>query len=343
VDFFQAVRLVRAYARKKLREGHRIGRAHDLWEPVRFRTRASLGFPASDLFHAKRVEEADQLGGAISEMTVNFLGLTGPSGILPRHYSELVIARGQRDAALHDFLDVFSNRFVALFWRAWAKYRLPIRFEEHGLDDDGALPLLALVGLGTKHLRADLSRDDGGGTTDLAIYYSGVLAGRPRGTQAAEHILGELLACTVTVLPLVGAWQRIPETLRSRVGGANSVLGVDLVCGGRSWECAWRVGVIVGPVRYRLFKRLLPGEPLRRLVNRLLRLTLGSTLDVELRINVTSTDIGPLAEPSERAPAQLKERPQLGWNAWLASGVVRQSGGSYVALLRGFDNGGQEQ
>ena len=50
-------------------------------------------------------------------MTVNFMGLTGPSGVLPRHYTERLFAevRGEERHALRDWLDLFNHRLVSLF------------------------------------------------------------------------------------------------------------------------------------------------------------------------------------------------------------------------------------
>ena len=58
------------------------------------------------------------------------IGLTGPSGVLPRHYTDAVVqALRNRSSSLHAFLDMLSHRFVAFFARAGAKYR-PARAAE---------------------------------------------------------------------------------------------------------------------------------------------------------------------------------------------------------------------
>ena len=96
-------------------------------------------------------------------MVVSFLGLTGPSGVLPRHYTELMLNRiRDKDYSLRDFLDLFNHRLISLFYRAWEKSRLPLGYERSRFDDPDREPDLAtwalycLVGLGTEGLRGRL-------------------------------------------------------------------------------------------------------------------------------------------------------------------------------------------
>ena len=50
------------------------------------------------------------------DVTVGMMGLTGPSGVLPRYYSEIVTQTLRaRSAELHDFMDLLAHRFVAFF------------------------------------------------------------------------------------------------------------------------------------------------------------------------------------------------------------------------------------
>src|SRR4051794_27947547 len=116
-DFFQAVRLLeRIYPAKKP-----VGQeASPSAEPVRFRSRVALDFPASEIHEIR--EPADDEGNL--EMLVNFMGMVGIAGTLPTPYTELVVDRVRhRDTALWSFLDMFTHRAVSMFFRAWAKYR----------------------------------------------------------------------------------------------------------------------------------------------------------------------------------------------------------------------------
>ena len=117
---------------------------------------------------------------AAPEMEVNFLGLVGPSGVLPQHYNELVIQRLRqyKDSALRDFLDLFHHRTISLFYRAWEKYRFPVVYERTARSGrpmtrerehlDFTWYLHCLVGQGTPGLRGRLDVDD-----EAFLYYSG--------------------------------------------------------------------------------------------------------------------------------------------------------------------------
>jgi type VI secretion system protein ImpH len=127
-------------------------------EAVRFRSHVSLIFPPCQIWDLRPTES----GHTVPEMTVTFFGMAGPSGIMPRHYTELLM-RIQRDAkhdekfALRDWLDLFTHRMLSLFYRAWEKYRFYISYErgeylQHP-PDPFTHALLSLSGLGIGTLR----------------------------------------------------------------------------------------------------------------------------------------------------------------------------------------------
>src|SRR6185369_3260012 len=88
-EFFQGVVLLESLAREAGARGQPVGRDEDpAQEAVRFRAHPSLAFPASAIVELRgRAAEAagDGAESAPPEMVVSFLGLTGPSGVLPQH------------------------------------------------------------------------------------------------------------------------------------------------------------------------------------------------------------------------------------------------------------------
>ena len=154
-DFFQAVRLLERLAPTRRPVGRQGSPAAEV---VRFRTSQSLSFPASSIQEILPPTTKSPL----PLMTVNFFGLTGPSGVLPRHYTELLIRRnlyfrGAERYALRDWLDLFNHRLISLFYRAWEKYRFWIAYErglhEHSAPDTFTTCLFSLIGLGMPTLR----------------------------------------------------------------------------------------------------------------------------------------------------------------------------------------------
>lgn len=58
-------------------------------------------------------------------MTINFMGLTGPSGALPTRYTEMLLERRlqHRDQTAHHFFDLLNHRLITLFYQAWRKHQ----------------------------------------------------------------------------------------------------------------------------------------------------------------------------------------------------------------------------
>ena len=172
--FFQAVRLL--YGANGF-DGRGTGARPG---PLRFTTPASLAFPPSEL-HS--IAQAD----AATRVCVNFMGLTGPSGVLPRTYTELLIARKQvqRDQTAQDFLDLFNHRLVSLFWLAWAKHRPEIG-RQFGFHNSVYRYLEHIVGLGTPALQARLHPNKRSAAPAKPLpsaamsYFSGLIAQSPR-------------------------------------------------------------------------------------------------------------------------------------------------------------------
>src|SRR5260370_11107848 len=83
-DFFQAVRLLARVDPRRRPVGLTAAPRDEI---ARFIAHLSLSFPPSPIYEIERVGNSPPL------VTVAFLGLTGPSGVLPRGYTELLIEK----------------------------------------------------------------------------------------------------------------------------------------------------------------------------------------------------------------------------------------------------------
>jgi len=315
--FLEAMRVLEAGERRAARDRRRQpqkplgGDADPAEEVARLASVLSLAFPPAEVASFRAEGE-----GGKPRLALTFLGLVGPGGILPRHYSELVLsAQRARSEALPAFLDLFVHRWLSLHLRAATKYRLARLVEaapEEGQDAATGV-LAAIVGLGTPGLAGRLAVPD-----HVLIHYGGLFAQRPRSAARLAAMAGDFLGRPVEVVQMVGAWLALPPGERSRLAGAglrhgqHARLGVDAALGVRAWDTQGRFVLRLGPMPYDAFAALMPGgKTLARLVD-LVRAYVGPTLGFAVN-PVLAGD----AVPAPRLGAPGPEAPRLGWNVWL--------------------------
>lgn len=317
-SFFQAVRLVDLMFAAEPQQRTGYG-STPLSEPLRFRARASLAFPASELYALGFDPEDGQQFDARQrtprgldwqqpriplEMTINFFGLFGPKGVLPLHYTELVLRRiRQGDFALRDFLDMLSHRLAGFFYRAWAKHRLAIGYEwvahwqrraatpQAGAQlpvDDFSRYLLSLMGLGQPTLQNRLTVSD-----ESLRYYCGLFAQQRRPAIALSGLLRDyfqLDAGELRIAEFIAQVSPLPVAEQSQLGDWNCDLGFSTVVGDEVLLEGSKFELILGPFTLARFRQFLPpqeqqsvGDFFRRLVQ-LTRLFVGPELDFDVRL-----------------------------------------------------------
>lgn len=296
--FFQAVRLLeRAYAARKP-----VGQDADVnQEVVRFRTRQSFSFPSSEIHELTLDPEPD---GKPPEMMVAFMGLTGPLGVLPHQYTELLMERARyQDTAPWSFFDIFNHRLISLFYRVWEKYHFPIAYERTGEDNFTAY-LFDLIGMGTNHLRGRLNFKD-----QALLFYGGLIAQRPHSATAIGAIVRDYFGVPASVVQYPGEWLQLGDNVTC-LGMANSQLGGTTIAGTRVWSDQSKFRMRVGPMTLKDFRRFLPVGNAYRPVNEVLRLLSGLEFefDVQLVLQRDEVPFSILGDPIG---------PRLGWTSWL--------------------------
>jgi type VI secretion system protein ImpH len=293
-------------------------RNQDPAEVAHFRSPAGLTYPPADVLEYRGTGKPD--------ITVGMMGLTGPSGVLPRHYTDTnVQALRNRSSSLHVFLDTLSHRFVAFFARAGAKYR-PARAADNAaiqtppVVDPISKVLLALSGLGTAHLtdRMLIGRE-------TLLHYAGLFAMRPRSAQVLGTMVSDWLGMRVEVIEFAGAWLSLPPDQRSRIGaiGQFSQLSANAAAGIRAWDPQARIILRIGPLDRLGFERLLPDRlALHRLVS-LVRAYIGFETGFAINPVLAAGAVPPLRLDATADPA-----PRLGWNTWLEPMAGGQKRGS---------------
>lgn len=340
--FFQAVRLL------ALAEPIASRRGGGVPGNLRFRTPASLAFPASEItrFAAAPTPSAPYAGppsvtaaggtaetgtpfdGAKQqaptrdEMEVACLGLTGPSGALPTPYSELLIERRvhHRDDSAHAFLDVFSHRSLALFYEAWRKYRFHIaheRGEAHSFER--GLKAITGTDFSAPATKSPTRETDAAATSDLGpesfLYYAGLLARRPISASALTALVRDLFDVNAELRQFVGRWVAVPAAEQSRLGKANAILGDSACIGERAWDAQSQCCLALGPMSAATYEALLPGREGNLALTELLKFCFGHSLAINLQLQLDRNEVPPArlgAPPGQARPGRL------GQTLWLA-------------------------
>ncbi len=257
-----------------------------------------LDFPASTLSRSARDAQ-----GRLA-LFVRFLGLLGPQGALPLAITEEAYGWALAgDDAFARFLDIFNNRFLQLFYRAWADAR-PIAQHERPDDDRFAAFVGSTIGIGSPVYRQLDSIED-----IAKLGFAGLLGRKGASASRLKSLIEGMFGVRAEIEQFAGTRLPIEPEERSRLGVGYCALGRDTLLGATlfSVEDKFRVRILARDLDE--YERFLPvGEHSPRLVD-LVFFCCGDELewDVELSIDAAAVK-----------PTTLGGFGRLGWTSWVA-------------------------
>lgn len=266
-----------------------------------------LQFPASNISRVALEGEAE---GRL-RLFSRFLGLLGPQGALPLALTEEAqIYILEKDEAFARFLDLFNNRFQQLFFRAWADAR-PAAQHDRPAQDRFLAYVGSAVGLGSPPYR-DLDS-----VPDLGkLGFAGLLAPQAKSASRLRSAIIGLFGVRTEIEQFVGAWLPIDRQDRTRVGGALSRLGAEILVGSRVFSIQDRFRIVVLVADMEAYRAFLPAgskpsQPAGRHCDALVDLVyfyVGDEFEWDLE----------LAIPAGKAPpTRLGASGMLGWTTWM--------------------------
>jgi type VI secretion system protein ImpH len=299
-EFVQAVSILLAWLAER-----DVPFDEGLRDCLRFENSLRLGFPSSEIEAiARTAPEPGDVAGERPRFTVTpgFMGLLGVHGALPAHVTERIAAwqGGRDDDAPRAFLDLLSNRMLALFYRAWQKNRVEHMAAARRDDADRFQPLLlALAGCPPgRQAPAPQAVPDG-----LVAHFAGMLQQRPRSSLVLARVLSDYFGAAVEIEEAVGYWDRLQDGERAALG-VNAELGENVLLGDRSWRPDLRARLRIGPLDAAAFAWFLPSgagsAALRAILGRFAEPTVGFEVQLILRADeVRPVQLaGPASEPA---------------------------------------------
>jgi type VI secretion system protein ImpH len=313
-EFFQAVTLLQHLQRDRKPVG-RFSKVEE--EAVHFRANNTLAFPAS------QIQQIDYPDDAPPHMIVNFMGLTGPMGVLPYCYTELILERARaKDRTLPAFLDIFNHRMISFFYRAWEKHHFPVTYSL-GDEDLFTHHLLDFIGLGTPGLQNRQAVPD-----DALMHFTGLLGMQSRSAAALEAILTDYFQIPVEIEQFSGAWYRLDPAIQTCMDDNDDLsqqLGQGAVVGDEIWNQRSRVRVKLGPLTLSQYRDFLPDGSGFESLRALTKFFSNDELDFEVQL-LLSREQAPRCEIG----SQGETAPRLGWISWLKSAPLNRDPGDTI-------------
>ncbi len=299
MDFFQLVRLLENAYPELPRVGASL-RPRD--DALRFGQDPELAFSPNAVSYYRPAGQKSK-----ARLAVNFLGLFGPNGPLPLHLTEYARERSRSasDSTMVAFADVFHHRMLSLFYRARASAEPAISLDRPQTDRFADY-VGSLFGIGSPALRG---RDEIG---DFAkLHFAGLMANQKRPAAGLVTILRAYFKLPIALEQFVGHWMRLPSEGQTRIGmqDRGNRLGTSVVLGKQVWDCQSKFRLVIGPLDYDDYTRLLPGGASMQRLMAWVRNYAGIVLEWDVR----------LVLKREQVPAPKLGAIRLGWSTYIAS------------------------
>jgi type VI secretion system protein ImpH len=297
-NFFQAVRRLEAEYRGWPRVGSSVRLEEDY---IRFCQVPSLSFAPSSIESIEQIERAVRI-------FVNFLGMFGPNGPLPQHLTDFARdrQRNAHDSTLVRFVDIFHQRMLSFFYRAWATNQKNVDFDRAD-EARYATYFGSLFGIGIPSYR---DRDS---VSDWAkIHFAGRLSAQTRNAEGLEAILADYFGLPTEVREFAGYWMKIPAENQCRLGESSETgsLGINAIAGERKYEVQLKFRIRMGPMELADLQRLVPlGDSFKRLQDWVLNYT-NQEFYWDLQCVLKAAAVPPIS---------LGQGAMLGWTTWLKS------------------------
>ena len=301
-------------ARRPGQEAFRLGQA------------ASLGFAPREIAEVVMPDAPATAAGRGNQPEVPMvrlfgLGLLGPNGPLPLHYTEMVRERTEHggDTTLADFIDLFHHRYLTHVYRAWAQAQAAAGLDR--ADDETFSRYVAwLSGHDPLEIRDSVL------PAHARLAASAHLVHEARHADGLVGTLAHFFGIQVALENFVLHWIRMAEEDRTRLGHATDagILGEGAIAGEVVADRQSKFRLVLGPLHLADYLRFTPGGRDLPVLVEWVRAFVGHEFvwDVELRVRTDSVP-----------PARLDDAQRLGWSTWLGGG--QSVGGEACSSVNG--------
>ncbi|MFC6051551.1 type VI secretion protein [Acinetobacter sp. Ac_877] len=215
---------------------------------VRFKQTAFLNFPN------KQINSINIKDGVLN-VDVKGFGLFGPNGSLPIHITEMIYERKihQKDTLFNDFVDIFHNRLISLFYKAWRDAQ-----DITSLENKDAWKfskyIASILGIeNQKESKRSLHHYD-------QFYNSSLLLNKNMPLENFKAILTNFFETDVEIEEYIGQWidaSAFSITLENK----NQVtLGQGFLVGDKIFDITQKIRLVIGPIDLQKYLKFIRGQ-----------------------------------------------------------------------------------
>ncbi|WP_282176048.1 type VI secretion system baseplate subunit TssG [Vibrio nereis] len=289
-DFYGTIYALKKYSNTLKNETEFGTDCQPIYETIRFSIPQHLGFTGSVIDSIRT--DIENTGKTVVD--VNFMGLTGPNGILPRHYTELVLDRVKnKDTAMRDFFDMFNHRLISLQYRAWEKYQFNLGYERYLTQGNSTFN--------------DVLKSITGSVDDMSVFFGGFFSSAIRNSSSLKSMLERVSGCEVNIVEFIGRWIALNAEEQTQLGsklnpeGNHARLGVSTIIGQRVWDISSAIEVEVVADNASTFYALINDSVLREMLFSLANHYLTPSIQVKWKLTVAYKNL-PVCRLSREGP-----------------------------------------
>lgn len=268
-----------------------------------------LGQLASLIFAPREIGEVNWQGDK-PQIRLLGLGMIGPNGPLPIHFTEMIRDRteAKRDNTLANFLDMFHHRALTHMYRAWSVGQSTAGLDRK--DDERFSKYVARL--------AGDEMDEVQGNTPLPTHARWASAShrirQSRDPEGLSSTLAHYFGVKVELVEYQRHWIAIESQDLCSLGSPrqSSVLDQGALAGEMVPDCQHKFKLRIGPLSLKQYLRFTPqghesGSDVLALVE-WVRAFIGYEYVWEVEL---------LIDYEEAPPSQLGDDARLGWSTWM--------------------------
>jgi len=299
MDLFSVMRRVDANTPDQVQ----LGQANRyVQEPLQFGQEPSSKFASSSIAKLYRFNN-----GRKPKVAINSFGLFGPNGAMPLVFTEYVKERMAHhgDYSLSDFADIFHNRLIMLFYRAWADAQSCASLDRKEEKFTHYIAQLSATGI-QPNTQVDSIPDH------ARWHNTGHLLRQARNAEGLKNILSNFFNIPVRIEEFVSHWLKLPSDEQTRLGKIKGTqLGFDAVLGQKVLDRQHHFRVHLGPMTQCEYNQFLPCTHKYQQLRDWVRNYIGIELTWDLHLILKRSE--------QKMGLALGGQQHLGWNSWIGN------------------------